>query len=64
MLKKIVGQSNTWTIGSGEIGKRERERELSICPKGSDWKRTTFIQYVRVDGKPEETRLDKLIEVI
>ena len=37
--------------------------KIALCPDNADALTTTFVRYYRKDGKPQETRLDKLQKV-
>ena len=64
-LREVICQLGNFDISELEK-KTERERRhrvLLVCPVGEHPLETTFIRYDRLDGKHEETRIDKIIEV-
>ena len=39
-------------------------RKIVLCPDNEDVLKSTFVHYFRLDGKPEERRLDRLQKII
>ena len=59
-LKELLCQLGKYDIST--YTRENKEKRMFLCPKGEAFN-TTFIRYNRLDGKPEETRIDKVIEV-
>ena len=58
-LRKVIGLTHAWHVTATP----NLTKPMYLCRKGSDVLRSTFVQYERIDGKPEETRIDRLIQV-
>ena len=56
-LNEIVCQSGTHKLLNLD---KKIFRKILLCPENEDVLKSTFVRYFRVDGKPEERRLDRL----
>ena len=68
-ILKSLKNSDTVTLkevicpnGSYKLPKDDKLR-MELCRKPTDADKTTFVRYYRLDGKPEESRIDKLFKV-
>ena len=56
-LNEVVCQSGTHKL----LNLNERDyHKIVLCPDNEDVFKSTFVRYFRLDGKPEERRLDRL----
>ena len=57
-LKTVISQNGIFDISSNS--KDDSSKKVFLCSETVDASKCTFIQYSRLDGKPEEIRLDRL----
>ena len=61
-LKKVIYEKGIYEI-SDSVHPSSRLHLCSYDANHANVFKTTFVKYVRNDGKPEETKLDKLFQV-
>ena len=60
-LREVVCQNGTHKLLNLDD---KDSRKIVLCPDNEDVLKSTFVHYFRLDGKPEERRLDRLQKVI
>ena len=58
-LKKIICTNGLFDIKNDD----KPEMQIPLCKQSEDVLKSTFICYIRNDGKIQESRLDKLYQV-
>ena len=58
-LESVVCSKGTFTVRETD----HPQHKTHLCPIQDKAYKTTFVKYLRMDGKFEETRLDKLHQV-